>query len=106
MNPHLRDVAIPNDWDRRGLPGWSYHSDALLELEKEHVFRNHWQIVGHVSDLPDAGDYLTMDVVGERALIVRSMDDSATTQLNITTGGKTYSFDLVTDRDAFHSVTF
>jgi len=74
MNPHLRDVAIPNDWDRRGLPGWSYHSDALLELEKEHVFRNHWQIVGHVSDLPNAGDYLTMDVVGERALVVRGKD--------------------------------
>ncbi|TIS71820.1 MAG: aromatic ring-hydroxylating dioxygenase subunit alpha, partial [Mesorhizobium sp.] len=49
MNPHLRDVAIPNDWDRRGLPGWSYHSNALLELEKEYVFRNHWQIAGHVS---------------------------------------------------------
>ena len=74
MNPHLRDVAIPNDWDRRGLPGWSYHSDALLELEKEHVFRNHWQIVGHVCDIPNAGDYLTMDVVGERALIVRGKD--------------------------------
>ncbi|HEY4191788.1 MAG TPA: aromatic ring-hydroxylating dioxygenase subunit alpha, partial [Mesorhizobium sp.] len=71
MNPHPRDVAIPNDWDRRGLPGWSYHSDALLDLEKEHVFRNHWQIAGHVSDVPNAGDYLTMDVVGERALIVR-----------------------------------
>ena len=74
MNPHIRDVAIPNDWDRRGLPGWSYHSNALLELEKEHVFRNHWQIIGHVSDLPEAGDYLTMDVVGERALVVRGKD--------------------------------
>ena len=74
MNPHLRDVAVPNDWDRRGLPGWSYHSPALLELEKEHVFRNHWQIAGHVSDVPNAGDYLTMDVVGERALIVRGKD--------------------------------
>ena len=74
MNHHLLDVAIPNDWDRRGLPGWAYHSDALLELEKEHVFRNHWQIVGHVSDVPEPGDYLTMDVVGERALIVRGKD--------------------------------
>lgn len=74
MNPHVRDLAIPNDWDRRGLPGWAYHSDALLELEKEHVFRNHWQIAGHVSDVPDAGDYLAMDVVGERALIVRGRD--------------------------------
>jgi len=74
MSRHIHDVAVPNDWDRRGLPGWSYHSTALLELEKEHVFRNHWQIVGHVSDLPDPGDYLTMDVVGERALVVRGKD--------------------------------
>ncbi|MEI5678595.1 MULTISPECIES: aromatic ring-hydroxylating oxygenase subunit alpha [unclassified Mesorhizobium] len=74
MNPHIRDVKVPNDWDRRGLPGWAYHSPALLELEKEHIFRNHWQIVGHISDVPNAGDYLTMDVVGERALIVRGKD--------------------------------
>ena len=74
MNPHLRNVAVPNDWDRRGLPGWAYHSPALLELEKEHVFRNHWQIAGHVSDVPNEGDYLTIDVVGERALIVRGKD--------------------------------
>ncbi|RUU46467.1 aromatic ring-hydroxylating dioxygenase subunit alpha, partial [Mesorhizobium sp. M2C.T.Ca.TU.002.02.1.1] len=72
--PHLRDVAIPNDWDRRGFPGGSYHSNALLELEKEYVFRNHWQIAGHVSDVPNPGDYLTMDVIGERALIVRGKD--------------------------------
>ena len=74
MNRPLRDVAIPNDWDRSGLPGWTYHSPALLELEKEHVFRSHWQIIGHVSDVPEAGDYLTMDVVGERALVVRGKD--------------------------------
>lgn len=74
MNGPLRDVAIPNGWDRRGLPGWTYHSPALLELEKEQVFRSHWQIVGHVSDVPEPGDYLAMDVVGERALVVRGKD--------------------------------
>lgn len=74
MNQPLHKVAVPNDWDRRGLPGWSYHSQAFLELEKEHVFRNHWQIIGHVSDIPNVGDYLTMDVVGERALVVRGRD--------------------------------
>ena len=55
MNPHLRNVAVPNDWDRSGLPGWAYHSPALLDLEREHVFRNHWQIAGHVCDVPDPG---------------------------------------------------
>lgn len=74
MNPQLRDVATPDDWDRRGLPGWSYHSNALLDLEREHIFRNHWQIACHVSDLPENGDYIAMDVVGERALIVRGRD--------------------------------
>ena len=40
------------DWDRRGLPAWTYHSPAMLELEKQELFRNHWQIAGHVSDVP------------------------------------------------------
>lgn len=74
MNMLLRDVTVPQDWDRSGLPGWSYHSPGLLDLEKEHVFRSHWQIVGHLSDLPAPGDYLTVDVVGERALLVRGRD--------------------------------
>ena len=68
MNELVRDLSIPNDWDRRGLPGWTYHSDALLELEKQHIFREHWQLACHVSDLPDPGNYLTLDIVGERAL--------------------------------------
>ena len=74
MTHHASDVAVPNDWDRSGLPSWSYHSAALLDLEKEQLFRTHWQIVGHVSDVPNPGDYVTMDVVGERALVVRGKD--------------------------------
>lgn len=69
-----RDLTIPKGWDRRGLPAWCYNSPALLELEKEHIFRSHWQIAGHISDVPNVGDYVTLDVVGERALIVRGKD--------------------------------
>ncbi len=71
MNEMIRDISIPNDWDRSGLPGWCYHSPALLELEKQHIFREHWQIACHVSDIPEAGNYITLDIVGERALILR-----------------------------------
>ncbi|MBL0371662.1 aromatic ring-hydroxylating dioxygenase subunit alpha [Rhizobium sp. KVB221] len=74
MNELVRDLSIPNDWDRRGLPGWTYHSDALFELEKQHIFREHWQIACHISDLPNPGNYLTLDLVGERALILRGQD--------------------------------
>ena len=74
MNVHSRESSVPREWDRRGLPGWTYHSPALLELEREALFRTHWQIVGHVSDLPEPGSFTTLDVVGERALVVRGQD--------------------------------
>lgn len=71
MNEVVRDISVPNDWDRSGLPGWCYHSTALLELEKQHIFREHWQIACHVSDIPEQGNYITLDIVGERALVLR-----------------------------------
>ncbi|QDZ01764.1 aromatic ring-hydroxylating dioxygenase subunit alpha [Nitratireductor mangrovi] len=74
MTAPARDISTPNDWDRAGLPGWAYHSEALLELEREHLFRTHWQIVGHVSDIPEPGNYMTLDAVGERAIVLRGQD--------------------------------
>jgi carnitine monooxygenase subunit len=65
---------VPNDWDRRGLPGWTYHSPALFELEREHVFLRTWQVAGHVNDLPAPGDWLTFDLLGERAVVIRGRD--------------------------------
>lgn len=67
-------MAIPDNWDRRGLPGWSFSSPEMLELEKEMLFRRHWQLVCHVSDIPGPGDFTTLDVVGERALVIRGRD--------------------------------
>jgi carnitine monooxygenase subunit len=69
-----RDIALPDNWDRRGLPGWTYHSTAFLELEKKEIFRKHWQIACHVSDLPDPGNYIAFDMCGERALVLRGAD--------------------------------
>ena len=75
MQNKARDIRIPNDWDRKGLPGWCYHSPALLELEKEELFKTHWQIACHVSDVAKPGSYQTFDLCGERALILRNAED-------------------------------
>lgn len=85
MNKPLsdREFSRPADWDRRGLPGWTYHSADLLELEKRLVFRRHWQIIGHVSDVPQPGDYLSLDIVGERAFAVRGQDGVVRAFLNM-----------------------
>jgi phenylpropionate dioxygenase-like ring-hydroxylating dioxygenase large terminal subunit len=63
-----------NDWDRRGLPGWTYHNQALHELEVEEIFLRHWQIVGHVNDIASPGDYMTFDLANDRAFVVRGDD--------------------------------
>ena len=67
-------VSVPNDWDRKGLPAWAYHSRALFALEREKLFLTHWQVVGHVSNLPNPGDWLTYDLLGERAMVMRGKD--------------------------------
>ena len=66
--------GMPNDWDRGGLPAWTYDSEELLDLEKEAVFRRNWLCAGHVSEIPEPGDYLSFDAADERALILRDRE--------------------------------
>jgi phenylpropionate dioxygenase-like ring-hydroxylating dioxygenase large terminal subunit len=59
---------------RGGLPAWSYDSDEVMALENELVFRRNWLLVGHVNQIPGPGDFMTLDVADERALVVRGRD--------------------------------
>lgn len=59
---------------REGLPGWCYTNPELYDLECKTLFRCYWQLVCHVSDLPNSGDYIAFDLVGERAVIIRGED--------------------------------
>ena len=72
---NFRDVSIPKEWDRRGLPSWTYKSKQLLEIEKESLFFNHWQLICHQSDLSSVGDFLTFDLCNERILIIRDNEN-------------------------------
>lgn len=74
MEKQNSGVKIPTEWDRRGLPGWCYHSQSLLELEKEEIFKTHWQIACHISDIPEKGNYVTFDLCEERAIILRDAE--------------------------------
>ena len=72
--PVHNTLPIPNEWDRRGLPAWTYHSPAFFELEREALFLTHWQVVGHISDMPSPGDWISYDMLGERAVVMRGQD--------------------------------
>ena len=58
----------------QSLPGWIYHDRDFFELEKEAIFRNSWQVVCHISDVPRAGDYHSFDFLGESVVVVRGDD--------------------------------
>src|SRR3546814_18386533 len=70
----LARIEIPDKWDRSGLPAWTYFNKELLDLETEVLFRRHWQLACHQSDLPAPGSYMTFDMFGQRALIIRGED--------------------------------
>jgi AcrR family transcriptional regulator len=55
----------------RHLPRWAYSDGVVLTAERERLFRPAWQVVGHEAEIPEVGDFLTGDLAGEPALVVR-----------------------------------
>jgi len=56
------------------LPGWTYGNAEFHELEKLNLVLANWQVVGHASELRKPGDYVTLDIMGERAFVLRGED--------------------------------
>jgi phenylpropionate dioxygenase-like ring-hydroxylating dioxygenase large terminal subunit len=60
-------------------PGYSldqrfYTDPTIYELELERIIYRNWIFAGHVSQLPEPGDFRVLDVAGESAIIVRGKD--------------------------------
>ena len=49
-----------------------YLSEEVFRLEQEHFFANTWNYVGHDSQMPKAGDYLTVEIGGRPLIVVRA----------------------------------
>ncbi|HEX3065288.1 MAG TPA: aromatic ring-hydroxylating dioxygenase subunit alpha [Dongiaceae bacterium] len=62
------------DFSHMTLPGWTYHNAEFFELEKEYLFLSNWMLVCHVSEVPNPGDFATLRLMGERALVIRGED--------------------------------
>jgi choline monooxygenase len=73
VNERLRIVAfdIKKAWT---LPAPLYTDPSILVDEKAKIFARTWQVVGHLSQVENPGDFFTTDLVGEPLVIVRGMD--------------------------------
>jgi phenylpropionate dioxygenase-like ring-hydroxylating dioxygenase large terminal subunit len=80
----VNKVATNNDLiDRSGLPAWTYNNEEFSDLELEEVTLKNWIFVGHISDIPNPGDYLAFDLASERALVVRDKDNKISAFHNV-----------------------
>jgi phenylpropionate dioxygenase-like ring-hydroxylating dioxygenase large terminal subunit len=68
----LREPSHPADAeDGLSLPAWIYGDADFLEAERDAIFAASWQIVCHVNDIPEHGDYHTLEFMGENFVVVR-----------------------------------
>jgi phenylpropionate dioxygenase-like ring-hydroxylating dioxygenase large terminal subunit len=59
-----------------------YLSESLFALERERLFARAWLYVGHASQVPSPGDYVTVDLVGRPAILVRHLDGTLRVLMN------------------------
>ena len=76
------NVRVPFE-RARAMPKSVYTSDAFLEAELQHIFRQDWFCVGRASSLAKAGDYTTLDLAGQPIMVIRDADGGLRAQSNV-----------------------
>jgi phenylpropionate dioxygenase-like ring-hydroxylating dioxygenase large terminal subunit len=77
MATQLRSVqSSPDPLDDMSLPGWLYHDSEFFEAEKATFLRRAPQVVCHVSEIPQPGDWRSIEYLGESVIVIRG-DDGA-----------------------------
>ncbi len=69
----VRDDAVHRD---------VYISPELFDLEMERLWRSAWTYVGHDSQVPNSGDFCTVNIAGQPLLMLRGTDGAVRVLLN------------------------
>lgn len=56
------------------LPPAAYLREDIYALEVERIFGRSWLAVARVDQVPEPGDYLTLDLMGQPVMVVRGLD--------------------------------
>src|SRR5947207_6349146 len=55
----------------KSLPQKYFVSPDIFVKEQAEIFSKEWLLVGHQSQIPDAGDYVVQQVIGESLIVIR-----------------------------------
>lgn len=69
-------------------PAWSlerafYTRPDIYQREIERIFLHHWILAGHVSQIPNVGDFMRFDLADESAIIVRGSNGNVHALINV-----------------------
>ncbi len=69
----LSDCRRPVD-QANSLPAACYHSDEILQYEKETIFHNNWLGLGRADRFKEAGQYETLEIADVSLILIRDRD--------------------------------
>jgi nitrite reductase/ring-hydroxylating ferredoxin subunit len=72
------DLLVQDDRVHRDL----YIDPELFQLEMERLWSRTWIYVGHASQVPQAGDFITLDIAAKPLILVRATDGEVRVLMN------------------------
>ena len=76
-------TAVGSETYFTSLPREYFVSQEIYERELESVFGTQWHYIAHLSEIPQAGDYLVEELAGESVVVVRGRDGAPRAFLNV-----------------------
>ena len=81
---HLKSVEpAPDPLDGMSLPGWLYHDAEFFDAEKKAFLRAAPQVVCHAGEIAQAGEWRSLDYLGESVIVMRGDDGEARAFANV-----------------------
>jgi len=75
MATQLKSVQPTKDpLEDMSLPGWLYYDPEFFDAEKRAFLRAAPQVVCHEKEIPQPGDWRTLEYLGESVIVIRSDD--------------------------------
>ena len=84
MATNLRSAdPAPDLLDRQSLPGWLYHDPDFFGAEQRAFLRSAPQVVCHEGEIAGAGDWRTLEYLGESVIVIRGDDGKVRAFANV-----------------------
>jgi phenylpropionate dioxygenase-like ring-hydroxylating dioxygenase large terminal subunit len=84
MNDHRRiSELIANHEPGKPLQQRFYTDPAIYQLELERILTRNWFMAGHVSQIPEEGDFFVADWANESAIVVRGSEGKVNAFANV-----------------------